>query len=119
MRYYYDKQKRYTKIYGKTYECNHLVYNRCTLYKIKDKGLAIIQQRYDDKNKHTYWTEIDKDLVDVIYLNAGFKAFFDKYAKKSQNGIYPTVTVRQTMYNLKMKPLKKYVWETGFDKKPI
>lgn len=34
-------------MYGETYICNHEVYNKCTLYKIDNKGLAIIQQCYD------------------------------------------------------------------------
>lgn len=31
----------------------------------------------------------------------------DKHADVCNRGVYPTVTVRQIMYALKMKPLKK------------
>ena len=119
MRYHYKPKKHYTTSYGQIYKCNHPVYDICTLYIINNKGLAVIQQRYDSKNKHTYWTNIDKCLTDAIYLNPNFYNYFCKYAKKSQNGIYPTITVRQLMFNLKMKPLKREIWETCFDKKPI
>ena len=50
MRYYHEKPKEYTSIYGEVYICDHPVYDRCTLYKIGNKGLAVIQQRF---NIHT------------------------------------------------------------------
>lgn len=46
MRYHYDKPDHYTSMYGQTYICDHPVYSHCTLYKIGEKGLAVIQQRY-------------------------------------------------------------------------
>ena len=52
MRYYYKKPKIYMTIYGETYECDHPVYNKCTLFKMEGKGLAVIQQRYDKKYKN-------------------------------------------------------------------
>lgn len=47
MRYHYEKPKVYLSMYGETYECYHPVYDRCTLFKMGKKGLAVIQQRYD------------------------------------------------------------------------
>ena len=35
------------------------------------------------------------------------------------DGLYPTVTIRQIMWALKMKPLPKQPWETVFDHTPI
>lgn len=64
MRYHYDKPDHYTSMYGQTYICDHPVYSHCTLYKIGEKGLAVIQQRYIPETKSTYWTEIDPWLVD-------------------------------------------------------
>lgn len=78
MRYHYDKPDHYTSMYGQIYICNHPVYSRCTLYKIGDDGLAVIQQRYDTRSKCTLWTEIDPWLVDTLYLHSGFKKFFDE-----------------------------------------
>lgn len=119
MRYYHDKPKRYFNRYAQTYECNHPVYSRCTLYTIENKGLAVIQQRYNSADKSTRWTEIDPWLVDELYLQNGFKEYFEKKADKAHNDIYPTVTIRQIMWALRMKPIKRLPWETVFDKCPI
>lgn len=54
MRYHYDKPDHYTSMYGQTYICDHPVYSHCTLYKIGEKGLAVIQQRYIPETKSTY-----------------------------------------------------------------
>lgn len=106
--------------FGKKYLCNHPVYSFCTLYKHGDFGLAVIQQRFDSHTKSTFWGVIDNYLVDTIHENPGFEAFFCKYAGHiDENGCYPTVTVRQIMRALKMKPLPKARWETVFDHKPI
>lgn len=119
MRYHYDKPELYFAEYGKRYVCDHPVYDSCTLYLIGEKGLAVIQQRYDPKTKATYWTEIDPWLVDALYLQKGFKDYFDRKAGKPNRDLYPTVTVRQLMWALKMKPLKREPWETAFDHCPV
>ena len=115
MRYHYETKQNYRQHYGIVYICDHPVYSRCTLYTIDDKGLAVIQQRYIPETKYTYWNEIDPDLQDDIYLNPGFKSYFHKKAAPPVNDIYPTVTVRQLMWALRMKPLPKQIWETVFD----
>jgi hypothetical protein len=79
----------------------------------------VIQQRYDTNTKRTWWTKIDLWLVDEIYLHPKFNDYFNRYAGKSVDGIYPTVTVRQIMWALRMKPIKREKWETVFDKSPI
>ena len=119
MRYHFKKPKIYLSKYGFTYRCNHPVYSFCTLFKINDKGLAVIQQRFDYTTKSTWWSELDPWLTDKIYLNINFKEYFDNRAGESVNGLYPTVTVRQIMWALKMKPLPKERWETCFDRKDI
>lgn len=119
MRYHHEKPDFYESRYGEVYTCDHSLYDRCTLYRINGKGLAVIQQRFDAAWKSTYWTEIDPWLNDEIYLHPGFKQFFDKRAGPGKDGLYPTVTVRQIMWALKMKPLKKERWETVFDRPEI
>lgn len=119
MRYHYDKPDLYLSMYGNIYICDHPVYNRCTVFIIDQKGIAVIQQRFDFETKTTWWTEIDPWLVDDIYLNPNFKKYFDSRARTCTDGLYPTVTVRQIMWSLKMKPLKKERWETCFDRKDI
>ena len=58
MRDHYEKPARFHAVYGQLYICDHPVYNRCTLYLITDKGLAVIQQRFDARTKTTWWSEI-------------------------------------------------------------
>lgn len=119
MRYHYEKPSIYLSKYGSTYICDHPVYNRCTLYKISDRGLSVIQQRYDLDTKTTWWSEIDPWMTDVLYLHPKFKEFFDERAGAARDGIYPTVTIRQIMWALKLKPIRKERWETCFDRRDI
>ena len=119
MRYHYDKPDLYSTIYGVTYRCDHTVYDECTLFKVGNRGLAVVQQRFDSVNKATYWTSIDPWLADDLYLHESFEKFFDDRAEESVDGLYPTVTIRQIMWGLKMKPLKRERWETCFDRRII
>lgn len=119
MRYHYKKPSIYLSKYGEIYNCDHPVYNVCTLFKIGSKGIAIVQQRIDKETKLTWWGDIDPWLTDEIYLHPGFKKFFDDRAGEATDGLYPTVTIRQIMWALKMKPLAKERWETCFDRKNI
>lgn len=119
MRYHYEKPAVYSSMYGITYICNHPVYSFCTLYEIENKGLAVIQQRYEQDIKATTWTEIDPWLTDALYLHPKFKKFFDERAGECKNGLYPTVTIRQIMWALKMKPIPRERWETCFDRRDI
>lgn len=106
-------------MYGETYICNHPVYSFCTLFKIGRKGLAVIQQRYEPVTKATTWDKIDPWLTDTLYLHPKFKEFFDERAGECENGLYPTVTIRQIMWALKMKPIPRERWETCFDRREI
>ena len=119
MRYHYEKPKLYSSRYRKRYVCDHPVYNVCTLYLIGDRGLAVIQQRFDPLTKTSSWGELDPWLVDELYLHPGFKEFFDERSKPCRDGLYPIVTVRQIMWALKMKPIRRERWETVFDRREI
>ena len=120
MRYHFDKPDSYVSQYGVVWTGDHPVYNRCTLFKIHERGLAVIQQRFDPDHKTTSWDMIDDWLTDAIYLHPAFWHYFDKRASEpDEDGFYPTVTVRQIMWALKMKPLKKERWETVFDRREI
>lgn len=119
MRYHFEKPTIYLSMYGDTYSCNHPVYDKCTLYEMNNKGLAVIQQRYDGSTKRTWWGEIDPWLTDALYLHPKFKEYFDKRAGECANGLYPTVTIRQIMWALKLKPVPKERWETCFDRRDI
>lgn len=119
MRYHYEKPDIYFTMYGSTYECDHPVYDKCTLFEMGSRGLAIIQQRYDAASKKTWWSEIDPWLNDTLYLHPKFKDFFDKRADVCVDGLYPTVTIRQIMWALKLKPIPRERWETCFDRRSI
>lgn len=119
MRYHYEKPSIYRSKYGETYICDHPAYHECTLFKIKNKGLAVIQQRYDEQDRVTWWGALDPWLTDDLYLNEGFIDFFKERAGECTDGLYPTVTIRQIMWALRMKPLPKERWETVFDRRYI
>jgi hypothetical protein len=86
---------------------------------MNNRGLAVIQQRFDAKTKRTRWSEIDPWLTDALYLHPKFKVFFDDRSGEATDGVYPTITIRQIMWALKMKPLPKERWETCFDRKNV
>ena len=119
MRYHYEKPTEYYNSYGTTYICDHPAYNECTLFKIGNKGLAVIQQRYDSDTKKTWWGKIDPWLTDELYLHLRFKKFFDVRAGECKDGLYPTSSIRQIMWSLKMKPIPRERWETSFDRRDI
>lgn len=119
MRYHYEKPPTYATMYGSTYTCDHPVYQSCTLFQIDDRGLSVIQQRFDERSKTTWWGEIDPWLTDMLYLHPDFKRFFDERSCACMDGLYPTVTIRQIMWALKIKPLPKERWETAFDRRYI
>lgn len=119
MRYHYKKPEIYLSMYGKLYVCEHPVYDSCTLFQIGDKGLAVIQQRFDKDTKSTWWSEVDPWLTDNLYLHPKFKEYFDERSGACTDGLYPTVTIRQMMWALKMKPIQRERWETCFDRREI
>lgn len=119
MRYFFNKPEIYLSLYGTRYICDHPVYDSCTLYLIGDKGLAVIQQRFDAYTKATWWGELDPWLTDSLYLNPNFREYFEKRAGECTDGLYPTVTLRQIMWAFKMKPIPKERWETVFDRRDI
>lgn len=101
--------------FGKLYFCNHPVYNRCTLFIDGRRGLAVIQQYYSPITKHTWWAEVEDWITAELYLAPKYPAYFDEHAAPSVNGIFPTVSVRQMMWALRIKPLPRKPWETLFD----
>jgi hypothetical protein len=119
MRYCYEKPVAYSSLYGTTYICNHPVYDRCTLFQIGKRGLAVIQQRFNQETKTTWWDIVDPWLTDELYMHPKFKEYFDSRAREATDGLYPTVTIRQIMWAFRIKPLPKQRWETCFDRRDI
>lgn len=118
MRYHCDVEDS-VPMYGETYVCNHMVYNSCTLYRNGELGLAVIQQYYDPITKHTWWSHIENKYRNMLYGSPKFPEYFKAKAGISINGLYPTVSIRQMMWALKLKPIKRKPWETCFDHCPI
>ena len=87
MRYFHERPAFYLTHYGETYECDHPAYSQCTLYRIRDKGLAVIQQRFDPDTKRTWWGPIDPWLTDALYLAERFKPYFDERAGPESGGL--------------------------------
>ena len=119
MRYHFERPALYSSLYGEIYKCDHPVYDECTLLKIGDKGLAVIQQRFNPITKRTWWGSVDPWLTDQLYLHPKFKELFEERASSPRNRLYPTITIRQLMWALKMKPIKRERWETVFDRRDI
>lgn len=58
-------------------------------------------------------------LSSDIYEHPAFRDYFEARAGRPFGDLYPTVTVRQIMWALRMKPLPKARWETVFDRRDI
>ena len=116
MKVFYERPPCSIQIYGKTYVCDHEVYDRCTLFKRDDgAGIAVIQQRFDPKTKHTWWGEIDPELANDIYLSEKYLEFMDENARlPDEKGLYPTFPVRKVMWSVRIPPVRKEKWETSF-----
>ena len=56
---------------------------------LEERGLAVIQQRFDPETKATFWTEVDDWLTDPLYLHPGFRAYFDSRAAKVRTASTP------------------------------
>ena len=115
IRYHNKKPAIWRSNYGETYICDRPVYMSCTLFKIGDKGLAVIQQRFNEVTKSTSLGTIDPWLTDQLYLHEEFKDYFDDRSGTCTDGLYPTVTIRQIMWAPKLKPIERERWETCFD----
>lgn len=114
MKYYYEKPAEWIGA-GEVYICDHPLYNQCTLFRKDDLGLAVIQERYNQTTKDRRWSTVDPWLAGDIYLNEGFGEYFRLHAGKcNENRLYPTVSIRKIMWALRMKPLRKEIWEEPF-----
>lgn len=111
MRYYYEKPEVWVGA-GKTQKCDHPMYNSCTVFAEDDKGIALIQQHFNEKTKVSWWGPVDPWLAGDIYLHPDFADLFDAIAEApSEKGTYPTLPVRRIMWMLRMKPLRREFWE--------
>ena len=111
MKYYYEKPEKWIDA-GEIYFCDHVLFNRCTLFLKGARGLAIVQEHYNKKTKARWWGTVDPWLAGDIYCSDGFDEYFNETAaEKDENGFYPVIPVRKIMWALRMKPLRKEKWE--------
>lgn len=112
MKYHYEKPENYRIKHGEVYVCDHILYNKCTLYKSNGLGLAVVQKRYNPRLKVFWWGPIDPWLIDDIFNADRFDEYFKNRAGcKDEFGVYPTISVRKIMWALKMRPLPKEPWD--------
>lgn len=116
MKYFYEKPENWDREGWKIYRCEHPLFNRCTLYvdNESDKGLMVVQLRFDSTSKSIWYGSLDPWLASDIYHHNNFwKVFAELAAEKDENELYPVMNVRTMMWRLRMKPLKKEYWEEG------
>lgn len=116
MRYYYEKPESWDRRGWKVCMCNHPLFNRGTLYLSEDgRGLIIVQKHFNEATKAMWWGQVDAWIASDIYHASGFPEYFDRMARKvNREGLYPVVPVRKIMWALKLKPLRKEIWEEEF-----
>jgi len=112
MRYFYEKPSSWLNV-GEIYNCDHPMFNRCTLFRDGGRGIIVVQEYFNPIKKARWWSSIEPWIANDIYLNSNFKVFFEQHAEKADaDGLYPVFKVRNLMWELRMKPLRKEWWES-------
>lgn len=112
MKYFYNPPLYQMPLYGEIYICDHPMFHRATLYMVGNRGLLVVQQRYNVIEKTIQWGPIDPWLSNDIYIHPKFLAYFNDHAEEmTADGMFPVVSVRSLMWGLRMKPLKHEFWE--------
>lgn len=114
-KYYVPIEPNNAEAKGFTYHCDHEYYNTCTLFLLPNgKGLAVIQQRFNERLKYTWWDKIDSRINIDISNSDMLEEYLNDNATYPVKGIYKTVELRKMMWALRLPPLKKQPWETRF-----
>ena len=116
MKYFYEERKDSRKLPGIIYihRANNHLFLDGTLYYEKGNGLVVVRKYFDKASKRVYYGPLPKALANDIYEREGFQDEFTKLAGPRNAGGYPFVDVRKLMWALRMKPLKKDIWEYFF-----
>lgn len=105
MRYHYKKPDIYLSMYGKLYICNHPVYDRCTLFTIGDKGLAVIQQRFNpDRIMYLGMSYIERGYITQDEYENLKVYLFEPYEKLGGNG-----SAKRIMQEVDKLPIHKFI----------
>ena len=112
MRYHYERKDVKSLPNVKVYSCDHPMYSICTLYLSGDLGLAVVQKRFNERLKLSWYSNVDAALSYDIAQQPLFEEFMQEHAAlPDENGLYPTMNVRKVMWALRMKPLRREYWE--------
>lgn len=114
MMYFYEKPDDWERGSALVVKSNHPLYNKCTLYMSDDifRFVAIVQQRFNPVMKTTWWGPVDPWLADDITHQRGWCDWLEEHALEAdKDGLYPTYTIRKVMWALRMKPLRREIWE--------
>lgn len=109
--YYERKSNSKRALYSVEYQCDHPLYSTCTLFTKGKFGLAVIQKRFNQNLKATWWDAIDPWLANDIFEMPTFDQVFSKRCGVCEEGLYPVIEVRKLMYELGMKPMRREYWE--------
>ena len=111
MKYYYEYTKGQTRVFGKTIQIDHPIYQAGTLYFENGLGIIVVQKKFDAERKLCYWSYLDPAIANDIYLSPNFLNFFTSNATDRN---FPIFQLRKLMWELRMKPLRKEEWEVCF-----
>jgi hypothetical protein len=95
-------------------QSDHPAYNAFSLFANGNKGIGVIQQRYDPRTKTTWWGPVDKDNTFYILHSPFFEEWWNDVSRPAANGLYHVVELRKVMWALHIKPSPKEPWETKF-----
>ena len=111
MKYHYEPPDISIPVYGEPIGLEHPVYKCGTLFRDGERGLVVVQKVFNQATRDCYWSCVDPAIANDIYLSPYFPKFFQTFSKTSDYNIYQ---LRQIMWSLRMKPLKKEYWEEYF-----
>ena len=111
MKYFSKKPDICVQVFGKPIDLDHPIYKSGTLYLEKERGLIVVQKKFNPNTRECSWHAVDIWIANDIYLSKRFRTFFMENAKESD---YPIFELRKLMWQLRMKPLSKEDWELYF-----
>ena len=85
-----------------------------TLYLEKGYGLEVARKIFDNNKKTCSYRYLERPLANAIKEHEQFEKLFKRYSGKSEGGRYPFLDVRKLMWDLRMKPIKKDIFEYYF-----
>ena len=116
MRYFYKEKEDIRRFHGIIYihRCRNFLFTEGTLYYKKGYGLIVVRKYFDENKKKCWYGPLSQGLANDIFLNKNFERIFYELAGKRGADGYPFIDVRKLMWQLRMKPLKKDIWEFFF-----